>query len=301
MINLPFFSVIIPVYNRGKVISTSIESVVNQTFENWELIIVDDNSCDNTFEVINLFKDSRIVYLKNDKNFGPAYSRNRGIDIAKGEVISFLDSDDRFFPDFLKSTYLFLKENQKIGFCWTGLEVKYKNEIKKELWKPKTQNSPYFTFLKELSIGSGCGLSIRSNIFQKCGKFNEELFAAEDTEFLLRIVQEFKFGVIEEVLIFIDKSGNDRLSLNYDRNAKAYNTFIHQHWFMINSFPELKKKFYYKLMWLNFHLGDYSLARSYYKHYVEEFGFSKKVYLLRMLFEVFGKKLGSRIHIIISS
>ena len=301
MNNLPFFSVIIPVYNRGRVISNSIVSVINQTFDNWELIIIDDNSNDDTFESISSFKDSRIVYLKNERNSGPAFSRNRGIIIARGEVISFLDSDDRFYPDFLKSTYLYLIENNKIGFCWTGLEVKYKHEIKKELWIPKTKNSPYYSFLKDLSIGSGCGLSIRREIFQKCGLFNEELSAAEDTEFLLRIVQKFEFGVIEDTLIFIDKSGNDRLSLNYERNAISYNKFINQHWSTIICFPDLKKKFYYKLMWLNFHLGDFTLARVYYKRYIDEFGFTKKVYLLRMLFEVFGKKIGSRIHIIVSS
>lgn len=302
MTEAPFFSVIIPVYNRKDVIASSIQSVINQSFENWELLVVDDNSNDNTFEVVNSFKDCRIFYLKNEKNFGPAYSRNRGIENAKGEVISFLDSDDRFYPNFLNSTYSFFKNKEKdIGFCWTGLEVKYRHETKKELWMPKSESSPYYSFLKDLSIGSGCGISISKEVFLKCGMFNEELSAAEDTEFFLRIVQEFDFGVIEEVLIFIDKSGKDRLSLNYERNAASYNNFISQHWPMINRYPELKKKFYYKLMWLNFHLGDFSLAREYFKKYIKEFGFSSKIFFVRAIFEILGKRIGSKIHIKLSS
>lgn len=302
MTEAPFFSVIIPVYNRRDVIANSIQSVINQSFENWELIVVDDNSNDNTSEVVNSFKDSRIVYLKNRENFGAAYSRNRGIEKAKGEIISFLDSDDRFYPNFLNSTYSYFQaKGKRIGFCWTGLEVKYHNETKKELWIPNFKNPPYYTFLKELSIGSGCGISIAKEVFLKCGTFNEELTAAEDTEFFLRIVQEFDFGVIEEVLIFIDKSGKDRLSLNYERNAKSYNKFIPQHWLMINRYPDLKKKFYYKLMWLNFHLGDFSLAREYFEKYIKEFGFSSKIFFVRVIFEIFGKRIGSKIHIKLSS
>lgn len=298
----PYFSVIIPVYNRENVIANAINSVLNQTYKHWELILIDDHSIDNTSAVINSFQDPRIVYLKNKKNFGAAYSRNRGIEKAKGEVISFLDSDDLYYPEFLMRTYLFLKENNdKVSFCWTGLEVKSKNEIKKELWVPVIQNSSYYTFLKELRIGSGCGLSVKKKVFLSCGMFNEDLTAAEDTDFLLRIVQQFEFGVIKEFLVFIDKTGEDRLSLNYERNARSYNRFIHQHWSAINSFPTLKKKFYYKLMWLNFHLGEFPLARQYYMSYENEFGFSKKAFFVRILFEIFGKRLGSLIHIKLSS
>ncbi len=299
---LPYFSVVLPTFNRERTIGGAIQSVIDQSFQDWELIIVDDCSTDATTQVISAFKDARIKWIRNSSNRGPAFSRNRGIEIARGQVISFLDSDDRYLPEFLQKTQLFFSNaNQGMGFCWTGLEVKYKSGTKRELWKPVIQESPYYTFLKELRIGTNSGLSVSKEVFLTCGMFDEALKAAEDTEFLLRIVQRYGFGIIEEVLIYIDKSGRDRVSLNYEKNAASYNKFIHQHWSVIDRYPELQKKFYYKLMWLNYHLGNFSLARNYYRKYKREFGFSKKVVQIRMLFEVFGKTAGSKAHIFFSS
>lgn len=299
---IPFFSIIIPVFNRKEKISIAIQSVLDQSFNNWELLVIDDNSSDNTSEVIKSFKDPRISYFKNNKNFGAAYSRNRGIEKAKGEIISFLDSDDQFFPDFLTKTFLFFQNKSRdIGFCWTGLKVKYTSKTKEEIWNPKIKNSAYYSFLKELRIGSGCGISILKEVFSKCGMFNEELSAAEDTDFFLRIVQEFDFGVIDEILVFIDKSGKDRLSLNYHNNAESYNKFIHQHWPMINKYPELQRKYFYKLMWLNYHLGNKKNAREYFIQFYKFLGLSSKVIFVFLIFELFGRKFGSKIHIYLSS
>lgn len=297
----PFFSIIIPVYNRERIISTAVQSVLDQSYRCWELIIIDDGSTDNTANRVLMFKDSRIQYFKNPRNQGPSVSRNLGIKNAKGKVISFLDSDDRYYPDFLEKTYQKLWDlNMDVGFIWTGLDVQYPNERKNETWSPEIKISPYYTFLKELRIGTNSGLSIRKEVFENCGGFNENLTAAEDTEFLLRIVKEYKFSQLEEPLIFIDKSGSDRLSLNYEKNAASYNQFIGQHWEYILKYPELKKKFYYKLMWLNYHLSDKNKARFYFREFVSDFGLDLKVLLVFLIFEIFGSKLGSKIHIVLS-
>ena len=299
--NYPFFSIVLPVFNRADKISGAIQSVIAQTFEDWELIIIDDCSEDSTAEVIQSFSDPRIRYFKNQKNSGPAFSRNIGIKNSKGQFISFLDSDDRYFSEFLtKTKFSFDNNHRAIGFCWTGLEVIYKTEVKLEKWNPEIRISPYYTFLHELKIGTNSGLSVRRQVFENCGLFNENLSAAEDTEFLLRIVQKFDFLMIKDVLISIDKSGRDRLSLNYIKNAKSYNIFIDQHWEMINAHQELMRKFYYKLMWLNFHLGDYRIARGFFKEFLTKVGPSSKVILIYLIFELFGSKIGSRLHILLS-
>lgn len=87
-------SIIMPSYNTAKFIGDSIESVLNQTYTNWELIIVDDCSTDDTDKIVNNFKDSRIKYLKNKKNVGAALTRNKALREAGGTWIAFLDSDD---------------------------------------------------------------------------------------------------------------------------------------------------------------------------------------------------------------
>ena len=105
-------SVIMPSWNTSRFISESIESVVNQTYKNWELIIVDDCSTDNTDEIVAPYlTDTRIKYLKNEKNSGAALSRNRAIREAKGRWIAFLDSDDLWMPEKLEKMISFMSDN----------------------------------------------------------------------------------------------------------------------------------------------------------------------------------------------
>ncbi len=104
-------SVIMPSWNTAEYIGASIQSVLNQTYSNWELLIVDDCSSDNTDEVVKSFQDERIVYLKNEKNSGAALTRNRALREANGEWIAFLDSDDLWTPQKLEHQISFMKEN----------------------------------------------------------------------------------------------------------------------------------------------------------------------------------------------
>ena len=104
-------SIIMPSYNTAKYIGDSIRSVLAQTYTNWELIIVDDCSTDNSDEIVAQFKDSRITYVKNERNSGAAISRNRALKMAKGKWIAFLDSDDLWTPDKLEKQIAFMEQN----------------------------------------------------------------------------------------------------------------------------------------------------------------------------------------------
>ena len=115
-------SIIMPSYNTGAFIKKTIQSVLNQSYENWELIIVDDCSTDNTDEVVLPFlNDQRIRYIKNEKNSGAAVSRNRALREAKGKWIAFLDSDDLWLPEKLEKQVLFMKKNGYY-FSYTNYE-----------------------------------------------------------------------------------------------------------------------------------------------------------------------------------
>ena len=105
-------SIIMPSYNTAQYIDKSIKSVINQTYQNWELIIVDDASDDNTDEVVNAFLiDGRIRYFKNERNSGAAISRNKALREAKGKWIAFLDSDDLWSPEKLERQIAFMEAN----------------------------------------------------------------------------------------------------------------------------------------------------------------------------------------------
>lgn len=114
-------SIIMPSYNTAPYIAESIQSVIDQTYKDWELIIVDDCSTDNTDEVITSLHDERIRYFKNEKNGGAAVSRNKALRKAKGKWIAFLDSDDLWNPEKLEKQIAFMKENGYV-FSYTNYE-----------------------------------------------------------------------------------------------------------------------------------------------------------------------------------
>lgn len=123
-------SVIMPSWNTSNFIAESIQSVIDQTYENWELIIVDDCSTDNTDEVVAKFTDKRIRYFKNEKNSGAALSRNRALREARGEWIAFLDSDDLWNPDKLEHQINFMNEH---GYTLSYTEYEKIDEESKPL------------------------------------------------------------------------------------------------------------------------------------------------------------------------
>lgn len=105
-------SIIMPSYNTADYIKESIESVKNQTYKNWELLIIDDCSTDNTDEIVQEYLvDNRIKYIKNDQNSGAAVSRNKGLKVAKGKWVAFLDSDDLWMAEKLEKQILFMERN----------------------------------------------------------------------------------------------------------------------------------------------------------------------------------------------
>lgn len=113
-------SIVMPSYNTAKFIEETIESVLAQSYENWELILVDDCSTDNTDEVVSRFlSDERIRYIKNDTNSGAAVSRNRALREARGKWIAFLDSDDLWEPDKLEKQIAFM-QNNNYSFSYTN-------------------------------------------------------------------------------------------------------------------------------------------------------------------------------------
>ena len=135
-------SIIMPSYNTGRFISDTINSVLSQTYTNWELIIVDDCSTDNTDEVVNPFlTDTRIKYLKNEKNSGAAVSRNRALREATGKWIAFLDSDDLWLPEKLEKQIEFMEKN--------GYSFSYTNYT--EIDEDSASNGVYVTGPKKIS------------------------------------------------------------------------------------------------------------------------------------------------------
>jgi glycosyltransferase involved in cell wall biosynthesis len=137
-------SIIMPSYNTAKYISDSIKSILAQTYTNWELIIVDDCSTDNSLEIIRGFNDPRIILLQNEKNSGAAISRNYALREAKGKWIAFLDSDDTWVPEKLEKQIKFMKSNN-YAFTFTDYRISLNGE-----WMPYINTGPNVVTKKKM-------------------------------------------------------------------------------------------------------------------------------------------------------
>lgn len=132
-----YVSIIMPAYNAENYIKESIQTVLDQTFTNWELIIIDDCSSDNTVDVIRAIEDDRIRLIELEKNSGAAVARNRGVEIAQGEYIAFLDSDDLWGAEKLTKQLFFMKSNDYSFTCTEYIAI---NENYEEINTIKVQD-----------------------------------------------------------------------------------------------------------------------------------------------------------------
>lgn len=210
-------SIITPVYNGEKYIEETIISVINQTYKNWELIIIDDCSVDKTKDIVSDFaeKDSRIIYKCLDKNSGASEARNEGIKLAKGRYISFLDSDDLWKETKLEKQIKYMEEND-IAISFTAYD--FINENSEEIGKVvKVPNIVgYKDLLKYNCIGC---LTVMINI-DKVGKFKFPNIKHEDYITWLGILKRgiFAYGINENLASYRKRKGS--LSENKIQTAK---------------------------------------------------------------------------------
>lgn len=195
----PFFSVIIPTYNRSSFLKIAIDSVLAQSFKDYQLIIIDDGSSDNTSSLIKSYKQPQIEYY-HQKNQGPAAARNLGILKSRGKYICFLDSDDRYRSDKLEVTSFYIRKNPDFKIFHTE-EIWYRNgkllEQKKQHRKPDGFIFKEAVRLCSVSISTA---SIEKELFLDIGLFDPKLPACEDYDFWLRATQKYPVSLIRKPL-----------------------------------------------------------------------------------------------------
>lgn len=182
MNNQPFFSVVIPLYNKEKYIKRTLESVLSQTFTNFEIIIVDDGSKDNSYEIVESIKDSRIRFICQE-NGGPSKARNRGIKEAKGEFIAFLDADDEWLPEKLENQYEFHSKNPDVVWSCTAFEARGgKREEHISYSKNGVINDALDAIMNGMTIQTSTVVIKKSVFKNKRLLFNEAFKRSEDRE-----------------------------------------------------------------------------------------------------------------------
>ena len=207
-------SIVMPAYNAQDYIQEAIQSVLQQTYTEWELLVIDDASSDRTAEIVNQLvrKDRRVHYIKNKANIGAAESRNRGVELAKGQWIAFLDSDDCWHPDKLKRQ-LDLAEKHRAEFVFSGSAFMNKDGRRLEYYLAVPEQISYSQLLKQNIISCSSVLIKKSLIADFPMKHAEDMH--EDFAVWLQILKNRNlqaFGINEPLLIYritaASKSGN---------------------------------------------------------------------------------------------
>ncbi len=204
IIEADLISIIIPSYNREHIILRAVKSILNQTYQNIELIIVDDCSTDKTTLLIReiMKKDSRVQLLVNEKNRGPNYTRNSGIRHSKGKYISLLDSDDEWVPNTVEILWNKIRTTgPKVGAVYPGIRVISKNNIR-DMY-PKFKGNIFKDLLMRGTIGSYP--LIKREVFKKTGLFDENdilrVGGHQDYEMWVRIALYYEFDCVNEILL----------------------------------------------------------------------------------------------------
>ena len=245
----PKVSVIIPTYNRENLIKRSINSLLSQTNQDFEIIIADDASTDNTAEVIKSFQSDKIRYFRLEENSGQCVSRNRAIQMARGEYIGFLDSDDEWLPEKIEKQLSVFEtsDDPKLGAVYCGFIEK--DEIKNQtniINRDNLRGDIYKSLLQGFCPSTPTMFLVKKKALEKVKGFDENLPTFVDYDLWLRIAKEgFTFDFVNEPLIvkyehagaqiakdpakrieglqlFLDKWGQEILS---NAGEKAYKGF----------------------------------------------------------------------------
>lgn len=186
----PLVSIIMPTYNCGKFIKKTIDSVINQTYSNWELIIVDDCSKDDTEKVLKKYeKDKRINYIKLEKNSGAAVARTEAMRMAKGNYMAFLDSDDLWYPEKLEKQLKFMQYNNYDFTCTAYEQIDEEDNKLNKVIKTK-KKADYNRILLDCPVGNS---TVMYNV-DKLGKFKvPNIRKRNDDALWLQIIKKAKY------------------------------------------------------------------------------------------------------------
>lgn len=202
IINKPTVSVVIPTYDRGHVIRRALHSVLNQTYRNLEVIVVDDGSTDDTETIVKSFGDARVRYIRHEVKQGAAVARNTGIRLASSEFIAFQDSDDEWLCEKLeKQMVIFQRAGDEVGVVYTGFVRLEDNRA--SYWPQRIikKSGHILESLLHRNFVTTQAVVVRRECFAKAGLFDEQLPRFQDWELFIRIAEHYAFVCIDEPLL----------------------------------------------------------------------------------------------------
>jgi glycosyltransferase involved in cell wall biosynthesis len=201
--SLPTVSVIIPSYNAARFLRDSIHSVLNQTWQDLECIVVDDGSTDSTADVVSAIKDLRLRYHYKQNEKTPSATRNVGVSVSRGEFVAFLDADDVWLPTKLESQMRLLQAKPDLGLVFCAYAITDPELQPLTVIYPEHREDLFLrTLLAEGNgIAAGSTALVPREVFAQCGGFEIELSVSEDTDFAERVARAFPADGVDECLV----------------------------------------------------------------------------------------------------
>lgn len=199
---VPEVSVIIPTCNRAHLLPSALKSVLQQSVQNIEVIVVDDHSADDTLKVIEEFDDSRIKCVARKEQGGGAVARNTGITAAQGRYIAFLDDDDTWDPDKLSRQLEVFSSAPSVGLVYTGVRhINQQNGLTIKTSVPSRRGRLYRLLLADNFIGTTSSVMVRREALEYCGYFDPEFPSCQDWDLYLRISSKFAIDFVSEAMV----------------------------------------------------------------------------------------------------
>lgn len=225
-------SIITPTYNRSHLLGRAIRSVLGQTFKDWEMIVVDDGSTDDTEALVRSFMDSRIKYICHETNRGAPVARNTGIKAAIGEYVGFLDSDDEWLPKKLELQVAVLSQNpgrfSNLGVVLTGtLAMDDRNGQLIRASTPQYRGNVYDRPFKS-SLRGSCSMLVRRDCFDQVGYFDESLPASQNWDICVRLASKYEFDIVPDQLVITHRNHGAHVRTT-DNKARAYEMLLEKY------------------------------------------------------------------------
>jgi len=226
----PLFSVVICTHNRAAVLLLSIRSVLDQTFDDFELVVVDDGSTDDTFAVVGTIDDHRVRYVHRP-NGGLSAARNTGARAARGRILAFLDDDDRFVPHLLAELAVAVGSDERIVVSW-GADVVDERGAGVETMRPRDLGAAFAGYQGLFNAGT---FAVSRELYLEVGGFEEDLRTSHQTEFALRLLpvcrsSGTRVATIDEALtVIVERDPHRRARNDPDRLLQATLLILQRH------------------------------------------------------------------------
>ncbi len=217
---MPKISVIIPLYNKADYIVKTVNSVLEQSFQDFELLIIDDGSTDNSLALVKTISDTRI-HIHQQENKGVSAARNKGVKLAKSQFVAFLDADDYWKEKHLENLiYLEQKHPKEVVFTAAYTVNYYKKTIDYTL---KNHKNPlnFFSNSRSFSLINSSNCIFNKAVFDTIGFFKTTLQGGEDTDFWIRVGLAYKLCFTNEITVIITKNNTNQASNNLDNYSNC--------------------------------------------------------------------------------